>query len=91
VRGQYVSTVPVTGPRMPLRLEDLAYERRDVPPHLPEPVPAPRSTCLRTAVRQALDWETVTPLHDLPANTLSERAKKGLRWWRHGRRTEAAR
>ncbi|MBV8608151.1 MAG: hypothetical protein JO034_11920 [Singulisphaera sp.] len=91
VRGQHVSTVPVTGPRMPLRLEDLAYERRDVPPHLPEPVPAPRSTCLRTAVRQALDWETVTPLHDLPANTLSERAKKGLRWWRHGRRTEAAR
>ncbi len=91
MRGQHVSTVPVTGPRMPLRLEDLAYERRDVRPHLPEPVPAPRSTCLRTAVRQALDWETITPLHDLPVNTLSARVKKGLRWWRHGRCTEAAR
>ncbi len=72
VRGPHVSTVPVTGPRMMLRLEDMAYERRDVRPHLPAPVPAPRSPSLKlkAAVRQALDWETVTPLHDLPANTL---------------------
>ena len=77
---------------MMLRLEDLAYERRDVRPHLPAPVPAPRSPSLKlkAAVRQALDWETVTPLHDLPANTLLARVKKGLRWWRHTQRTEAA-
>ena len=42
--------------------------------------PARRS--LRAAVRKALDWETVTPLDELPVTTLSARVKKGLRWWR---------
>ena len=33
-------------------------------------------------VRAALDWETVTPIDDLPADSVSGRLKKGLRRWR---------
>jgi hypothetical protein len=43
-------------------------------------VPRPRG--LRAMVRKALDWETVTPLAELPSGTLTARVKKGLRWWR---------
>jgi hypothetical protein len=82
VRGQHVSTVPVTGPRMLLRLEDLAYERRELRPEFPPPMLTRRMPSLRTAVRTALDWETVTPLDELPSNLLADRVKKGLRWWR---------
>ena len=81
-RGPHVSTVPVRSARTPLRLDVLAYERRAVRADLPSPLPAPRSPGLRAAVRSALDWETVTPLHELPAHSLADRVKKGLRWWR---------
>jgi hypothetical protein len=91
VRGRHVSTIPVTGPRMPLRLEDLAYERRDVRDDLPAPEPSPRAPSLRSAVRSALDWETVTPVEELPASTLPDRVKKGLRWWRRREREGASR
>ena len=83
VRGNHVSRVPITGPRMSLRLDDLAYERRAGPAEIPSPTPARRPPGWKSAVRTALDWETVTPLADLPASSLSDRVKKGLRWWRH--------
>lgn len=82
VRGQHASLVPVTGPRMVLRLEDLAYERRQSRVELPVPVAVKRPRSLKAAVRSALDWETVTPIEDLPASRLADRVKKGLRWWR---------
>ncbi len=82
VRGQHVSSVPLRGPRTALRLDDLAYERRDFRLHPAAPRRTRPSRSLRAAVRQALDWETVTPLEELPATTLSARVKKGLRWWR---------
>jgi hypothetical protein len=67
---------------MSIRLEDLAYERRQTQSRLPAPVPAPRSTSFRAAFRKALDWETITPVDELPVDTLAARVKKGLRWWR---------
>lgn len=82
VRGQHVATVPLHAPRTLLRLEDLAYERRSAAAELPAPSPARRPRGLKAAVREALDWETVTPLEDLPASRLADRVKKGLRWWR---------
>jgi hypothetical protein len=82
VRGEHVSTIPINGPKTSLRLEDLAYERRDSPARASAPMPAPRARSLRAAVRKAIDWETVTPLDDLPVNTIPARVKKGLRWWR---------
>jgi hypothetical protein len=82
VRGDHVSTIPITGPRTSLRLEDLAYVRREARSHAESPILAPRSRSIRAAMRKALDWETVTPLDELPLNTLTARVKKGLRWWR---------
>jgi hypothetical protein len=74
--------MPIRGPRTSIRLEDLAYERRDPRARPPAPVPAPRSTSVRAVIRNALDWETITPIEELPVNTLAARVKKGLRWWR---------
>jgi hypothetical protein len=82
VRGEHVSTVPIHGPRTSLRLEGLAYVRHDARTHPASPTRAPRAHSLRSAVRKALDWETVTPLEELPVNSISARVKKGLRWWR---------
>jgi hypothetical protein len=82
VRGQHVGAVPIRSSRTVLRLEDLAYERRERPIHLEAPVPAPHPRSLRAVVRRALDWETVTPLAELPSGTIPARVKKGLRWWR---------
>ncbi len=91
VRGQHVAMVPITGPRMLLRLEDLAYERRGRPsPPVPQVFP-PRSPSLRAAVRNALDWETVTPLDDLPTKLFRDRLKKRLRQWRQPQAVEATR
>ncbi len=82
VRGRHVSTLPLTGPRTSLRLGDLAYERRETRVDLPSPTGVARPTGWKSAVRRAIDWETVTPLEELPAHTLAARVKKGLRWWR---------
>jgi hypothetical protein len=84
VRGRHVATVPVTGPRMTLCLEDLAYEHGRAGAAIPVPAPAPRRASWKSVVRAALDWETVTPLEDLPSDTLSARVKKELRRWRGG-------
>lgn len=86
-RHGFTSLLPVRGPRTVLALDELAYERcepvRDaviVPPALDH-----RHPSLRDAVVSALDWETVTPLHELSSSSLPERLKKGLRWWKHQR------
>lgn len=82
VRGRHVASLPVSGPLTPLRLDALAYELRPGPTAWPAPAPVARPLSLKTAVREALDWETVTPIEELPADTLAARVKKGLRWWK---------
>jgi hypothetical protein len=82
VRGEHVSTIPIRSPRTSFRLEALAYERRGTRAHPPAPASISRPSSLRAAVRKALDWETVTPIEELSANTLSARVKKHLRRWR---------
>jgi hypothetical protein len=82
VRGRHVASVPLKGPRTALRLDGLAYELRPLGPELPVPTVVTRTLGLRAAVREAIDWETVTPLNDLPAGSITDRVKKGLRWWR---------
>ncbi len=83
-RGAFSASIPVTGPRMILSLGNLVYERSNDGAELPEPPmierPAPS---LKNAVRAAIDWETVTPLGEIPATTLPNRVKRGLRWWKH--------
>jgi hypothetical protein len=87
-RGRHVALVPVWGPRMPLRLEDLAYERRESRSQLPIPAAKPWTPSLKAAVRSAIDWETVTPLEELPDDSIPAKVKKGLRRWRHRQRAE---
>jgi hypothetical protein len=40
---------------------------------------------LKQAMRTALDWETVTPLNDIPRSSIANRLKRGLRWWKQTR------
>jgi hypothetical protein len=47
-----------------------------------------RAPSLKAAVREAIDWETITPLEDLPSGTFTDRVKKGLRRWRRGHDSE---
>lgn len=88
-RGKHVASFPVHGPRVPLRLEDLAYERREPRVDAPAPALSPWTPSLKAAVQSAIDWETVTPLDELPVDSISARVKKGLRWWRHRQRAES--
>jgi hypothetical protein len=83
-RGSFVSSIPLSGPRTVVRTDQLVFARREEPRH---PVVVPpsineRPVSLKDAVRQAIDWETVTPLEELRGTSLSGRLKKGLRWWK---------
>ncbi|MEO6808196.1 MAG: hypothetical protein ABI353_03685 [Isosphaeraceae bacterium] len=81
VRGGHVASLPLTAPRTTLRLEGLAYERR-TRVDLPAPALTSRPHSLKSFMRAALDWETVTPIEDLPDGTLTDRFRKRLRRWK---------
>jgi hypothetical protein len=82
-RGRFSCSLPVTGPRMSLRLDDLAYQRAvEADRTLAPPVVAARSLNLKRAVQAAIDWETATPLAEIPLTSLPNRVKRGLRWWK---------
>ena len=89
-RGRHVCRIPITHSRTTVRLDDLAYERVAPGAAIARPRRVAPSPSLRAAVRQAIDWETVTPLDELAADTLAARVKKGLRNWRESRRSEEA-
>ncbi len=82
-RGGFFCSVPVTGPRMSLGLGGLAYERSRGTEDLPDPPDIERpAPSLKQAIRVAIDWETVTPLTEIPDSSLSNRVKRSLRWWK---------
>ncbi len=82
-RGEFFCSLPVTGPRMSLSQSGLAYERSRGAAALPEPPELERpAPSLKQAIRQAIDWETVTPLTEIPHSSLSNRVKRSLRWWK---------
>ncbi|MDB5353406.1 MAG: hypothetical protein JWN86_4653 [Planctomycetota bacterium] len=82
VRGDHVATIPLIDSRQMVRLSDLAYVRKTVRKDGPHPRMAPKPRGIRSALRAAIDWETVTPLHDLPEDCLRDRIKKRLRFLR---------
>jgi hypothetical protein len=89
-RGDFFCSVPVTGPRMTLGLSGLAYQRSGGSRPLPDPPEIERSApSLKQAIRTAIDWETVTPIADIPRSSLPNRVKRGLRLWKL-RRAEAS-
>lgn len=81
-RGDFSATIPLTGPRTTIFPDELVYERRGRRPELGPAGHARRRGNLKDVVREALDWETVTPIHELSSASLSGRLKKGLRWWK---------
>jgi hypothetical protein len=82
VRGRHTATLPIQRPVTAIDVHDLAYERRPPAFSLPPPLPRRRDLSLRAAIRDALDWETVTPIEDLPAFTFRSRLRRELRAWR---------
>lgn len=82
VRGRHVAHLPVAGPVIPLDPRELAYEHRAAEYALPPARPHRRERGVRSAIRRALDWETVTPIDDLPVRSLRSRIKRDLRAWR---------
>ncbi len=83
-RGCFCCSLPVSGSRTFIEVDELVYERRAAPkdPVVVAPLIDHRHPGWKAAVRQALDWETVTPIHELSAASLAGRLKKGLRWWK---------
>jgi hypothetical protein len=84
-RGRFRCALPLTSPRQSLRLSGLVYERIGDHGAALEPPEIQRGGLdlnLKRAVKTALDWETVTPLAEIPRSTVSNRVKRGLRWWK---------
>jgi hypothetical protein len=82
-RGDFQCALPVTGPRMSLSLAGLVYQRSSGTAPIPDPPEIDRrSLSLKRAVQTAIDWETVTPLAEIPRTSLPNRLKRGLRWWK---------
>jgi hypothetical protein len=82
-RGSFQCSVPVTASRMSLGLGGLVYERRDAGlGALESPRIGTRPLSLKRAVKAAIDWETVTPLDQIPRSSIPNRVKRGLRWWK---------
>lgn len=81
-RGLHRALVPVDGPRLVLHAAELAYESRKLRFDLPAPIRPRRPHSWKAAVRKVLDWETVTPLADLPVHSWRSLLKKSLRRWR---------
>lgn len=79
VRGEHAARVPIANRRTPLRLDRLAYERRARRSDSPKPVVVRGPIGLKEVVRAALDWETVTPIDEIPARSLTGFVKKNLR------------
>lgn len=82
VRGPNVASLALRGPRTIFHLANLDFEARPSVVGIPEPTPTQRPIRLKTLIREAIDWETVTPVDELSEATLAGRVKKGLRRWR---------
>lgn len=82
VRDRSITRLPAHDTRVPIVLRELAHERRPPRLDLPHPRPVPSPWGWRRLMGKALDWETVTPLDDLPADTPGAAIKKAMRGWR---------
>jgi len=83
-RGAFRCLLPLNGPRTLIDLRTLAYERRPEPARraVRPPEPDRRPESIRQMIRRAIDWETVTPIDEIPDATIAGRVKKGLRRWK---------
>jgi len=86
-RGEFSCSIPLAGSRTLLSMRDLAFEKRQAlddrvvhPPSIDEGPPS-----LKRFVREAIDWELVTPIDEIPGRSLADRVKKSLRRWKFER------
>ncbi len=86
-RAGFRCSIPITSARTVLNLQHLVYERRSEPVDRVVRPPAidRRPSSFRQMVREAIDWETETPIDELTGGTLAVRVKKSLRWWKRRR------
>ncbi len=77
-RGQHVALLPLDRPKIDFAPGALAFERRAPAPDF-RPVRIDRPEGLRSRLRRFLDWEKVTPVDEIPADTLRNWAKRTLR------------
>lgn len=79
-RGQHVAVVPLDEAVLRLAPSALAYERRSAEATV-RPVRVDAAEGLRGRVRRLIDWERVTPVEEIPANSWRNVAKRALRQW----------
>ena len=82
IRGHHVAVIPLNGPRTSFSARGLVFERRTARADLPSPSTLRGPIGIKAAVRRALDWETVTPVDELPGGSLAARVKRELRRWK---------
>jgi peptidoglycan/xylan/chitin deacetylase (PgdA/CDA1 family) len=82
VRGDHVASLPLSASRTTVRTDQLAFERRRPAAERLRVLPTVSSGKLKQVVKEALDWETVTPIDELPSRTLRDHLKRRLRRWR---------
>lgn len=81
-RGDHHASVPLWEPRTVIKADGLGYLRRTHRVDAAQPAIGPGPRGLRSLVKAAIDWELVTPFHELPDRTLADRLKRGMRAWR---------
>ncbi|HVC98742.1 MAG TPA: hypothetical protein VND64_34075 [Pirellulales bacterium] len=77
-RGETVATLPLDQPITTFTPSALAFERRPFNRSRPAPKPVPNEGW-RERMRTYLDWERVTPIEEIGADTLRHWAKRTLR------------
>ncbi len=82
VRGSFVARMPIRSPRQPLEANSLVFQRLQRRADLPEAYAIRRPWSMTETFRSILDWETVTPVDDLPAGSMTDRVKRRLRRWK---------
>lgn len=85
VRAGHLAVFPVQSPNQRFHLDELVFERASRRPELHPSTSRRQGPHFRDVLRYTIDWETVTPLAELPQATLSDRLKLGLRRWRDRR------
>jgi hypothetical protein len=82
LRGEHVASIPIRSARTTLRSDQLAFEKRRPPSDRLRIVQNVPDGGFKQVVKQVLDWETVTPIEELPSRTLRDQVKRTLRRWR---------
>jgi hypothetical protein len=79
IRGDHSATLPILEPRQTVDPSSFVFVKGVTPSIEPSPRVLRNPRGWKSAIRAALDWETVTPLEELPNDGLRNRLKLHLR------------